>query len=161
MNSYDPEVARRVWQRVQRPMESVPAPALPQPTLTDCMVQKQQDAAVYLHLSRRLQGKDSAAMQRLHEQELSQLHCLKGLHTLKAGSCPGLPGATPRQEPVEVILRRCCSREMQNKKRYEALSGDPEFGQIYGEFARQELEHCQVLLEILGRLEAKKHPGQK
>ncbi len=157
MNSYDPELARRVWQRVQRPVESTPAPAPAQPNLTDCMLQKQQDAALYLHLSRRLPGKDGVAMQRLYEEEMGQLNCLKGLHILQAGHCPSLPGATPRQEPVEVILKRCCTREMESRKRYEALSADPVHGPLYGAFARQELEHCRILLEIMGHREPKPH----
>ena len=159
MNSYDPEVARRVWQRVQQPMPEASVSALPIPNLSELMAGKWQDAAIYQQLSKGLQN---AAFHKLQEEEQAQLACLQGIYAMRNGSRPPIHQAAPKPMPAEAALRRCCSRELQSYKAYLALSSDPEYGPVFARLARQELEHCLLALELLGRFEPKpKHPTRR
>ena len=64
MEPFDQEKAQRVWQRVR---QDPPAP--PEAELLGLIAAEQADAATYLQLSRRFQGKESAALRRMFEQE--------------------------------------------------------------------------------------------
>ena len=149
METYNPEMAAQVWQRVRNsaPIEDGAAdlPAL--------IAGEWTDAATYLHLSRRFQGKEAAALRRMFEEEQSHAACLKGIYTLITGErtvtrTPPLP-----QEPVITTLRKCYGREMRSLAEYEQRSGHRDYGPVFQRMAEQEREHCRVLLELLG-----KHP---
>ena len=144
METIDKQKAARVWERVQgRPVRDPgDLPAL--------IAGEWSDAAIYLQLSRRFQGKESAALRRLYEQEQSHAACLKGIYTLLTGTQPAVPTVTPALENTEAALRRCYGREMQSLAAYEARSADPEYGQVFARLAQQEREHCHTLLTIIG-----------
>ena len=146
MQSIDNAKAARVWQRVQEsghPKED---------GLLAMIAQEWTDAATYLQLSRRLQGKQSATLRAMYEQEQSHTACLKGLYTLITGTRPAVKALPVTADDTETILRQCYGREMQCLARYEQRSTDPEYGQIFSRLAAQEREHCRMLLEILGSL---------
>lgn len=147
MDTIDQAKAARVWDRVRGD-----APAAPEQGLAELIAQEWTDAAVYLQLSRRFQGKDSALLRRMYEEEQAHTACLKGIYTLITGRRPAVKAVPPPQGDPEQILRRCYGREMQSLARYEARAADPEYGQVFARMAQQERAHCHMVLELLGRL---------
>lgn len=152
MDSYNPEAAARVWQRVQ----SVPSFEQDTQWLLSLLAQKQADANTYLALSKRTQGKHSTVLRQMYQQEQSHIACLKGIYVLISGKYPTVHSTPPAQEPIPIILRRCYGREMQSLAQYEAHSADPEYGQVFAQLAVQEREHCRMVLELLGSLQEKR-----
>lgn len=148
MEAYDPEKAARVWQRVLG--DSPPTPKYQ--GLLPLIMEEQTDAATYLALSRRFQGKPSAQLRRMAEEEQSHAACLQGLCRLTEGTRPAVKTPPLTQEATEALLRRCCGREMRCLAEYEGRSSDPEYGPVYALLAAQEREHCRLLLELLGGL---------
>ena len=153
MDHCDNEKARRVWQRVQSTGTPPPDPGY---DLRDLVAREAEDAAIYLHLSRHMQGKDSAVFRQMYEQEQSHASILKGICALTTGTRPGSLVPPMQTAPAEVLLRRCYGREMQSLAEYEKRSGDPQYGAVFRKMAEQEQNHCRILLELLGRLEQKK-----
>lgn len=152
MEIIDNAKAARVWQRVQ---SENPA-ARPEQGLLELIAHEWTDAATYLQLSRKFQGKDSALLRRMFEEEQAHTACLKGIYTLITGRHPAVRTMPPAQEEPEQTLRRCYGREMQCLARYEQRSADPEYGQVFARLAAQEREHCRLVLELLGNLNRKK-----
>ena len=146
MNTIDPQKASRVWQRVQ---------GVNQPSdreLLTMIAREWTDAATYLQLSRQLQGKESAKLRRLYDEEQAHTACLKGIYTLITGTRPTVKAIPlPGQDP-EALLRRLYGRQMQGLAEYEAKSSDPEYGPVFARLADQERDHCRTILEIIGNL---------
>jgi len=152
MESYNPEMAARVWQRVQNTAQ----PEQDAQWLLGLIGQKWIGATTYLALSRRMQGKNSTVLYRLFQEKQTHAACLRGIYKLITGTSPAVRSAPPAKEAVETVLRRCYGREMQSLAQYEAHSADPEYGQVFERLAVQEREHCRTILELLGRLQEKR-----
>lgn len=152
METIDPQKAARVWQRVQADDPTQHG----EQGLLELIAEEWTDAATYLHLSRRFQGKESAALRKMFEEEQSHTACLKGIYTLITGTRPNVRNLPPAQGDPENILRRCYGREMQCLARYEQRSSHPEYGQVFVRLADQEREHCRLVLELLGNMKKKK-----
>ena len=151
MEGYDKEKAARVWQRVQGSVAEDPTRGL-----TGMIAEEWADAAVYLSLSRRVQGNHSAILRKMGQEEQAHMACLKGIYTLQGTGRPEVPAPQPMEKaPVSTMLRRCYGREMRCLARYEARANDPEYGQIFARMSQQEKEHCRLILELLGTLEVK------
>ena len=148
METYDKAKAARVWQRVQG--ETV---ANPTQGLQGLIAEEWADAALYLSLSRRLQGNAAAILRKMGQEEQTHMACLKGIYTLQGAGRPEIPAPRPVEKaPIATLLRRCYGREMRCLAQYESRSNDPEYGQIYARMAQQEREHCRLVLELLGSL---------
>lgn len=155
MDTYDPEMAERVWNRVRGKTEAPPA-APSTRGLLSLIAEEMQDATTYLHLSRGYQGKEGALLRKLSQEEQAHAACLKGIYTLMVGNRPEVRAVPPKQESAEIILRRCYGREMRCLNEYENRSKDPEYGQVFARLAIQEREHCRKILELLGSIGQKK-----
>lgn len=155
MDTYDPEMAERVWNRVRGKAEDPPAAPSTQGLLS-LIAEEMQDATTYLHLSRGYQGKEGALLRKLSQEEQAHAACLKGIYTLITGNRPEVRAVPPKQESAEIILRRCYGREMRCLNEYENRSKDPEYGQVFARLAIQEREHCRQILELLGSIGQKK-----
>jgi len=152
METYDKAKAARVWQRVQGE-----AAANPTQGLQGLIAEEWTDAALYLSLSRRVQGHAGAILRKMGQEEQTHMACLKGIYTLQGAGRPEIPAPPPVDNaPVSVLLRRCYGREMRCLAQYEARASDPEYGQIFARIAQQEREHCRQILELLGNLPADK-----
>ena len=148
METIDPLKAARVWQRVQA---DIPSENKEQ-GLLGLIAQEWTDAATYLQRSRRFQGKDSATLRRMFEEEQAHTACLKGIYTLITGTRPTVKAVPPAPDDPEQILRRCYGREMRCLAQYEQRTSDPEYGQVFARLATQEREHCRIILELIGNL---------
>lgn len=151
METYDTEKAARVWQRVQGKAETTPTV----PGLQALIAQAWLAATTYLHLSRRFQGKESAALRRMAEEEQAQAACLRGIYAMTTGSRPTIRSVTPTQDGPEAVLRDCYSRERRRLAEFEKRSTDPEYGPVFDRMAQQARDHCRTLLELLGKLTSK------
>lgn len=148
METIDPAKAARVWQRVHNDTPQAP----PEQGLLELISQEWTDASTYLQLSRKFQGKQSAILRRLFEDEQSHTACLKGIYTLLTGRHPKVAVPELPKENPEQTLRRCYGREMQCLAQYEKRSSHPEYGPVFARLALQEQEHCRLVLELLGSL---------
>ncbi len=154
MQTYDPQKAARVWQRVRGESASPASEENPLP-LIELIEQEWTDATTYLHLSRQFEGKKSAALRKMAEQEQAHAACLKGIYCLTSGSRPAIRTAPPVRESAEITLRRCYGREMRCLAEYEARASDAQYGSVFQKLAEQEREHCRLVLELLGSLKTK------
>ena len=146
MQFVDSAKAARVWQRVQD--TGLPKEA----GLLGMITQELSDAATYLQLSRKLQGKHSVTLRKMYEEEQAHADCLKGLYTLITGTHPIVKATPLSSSNIEALLRQCYGREMQSLAAYEQRITDPEYGQVFSMLAAQEKAHCRIILEILGSL---------
>ena len=144
MQTYDPQKAARVWNRVQGHSEMENLPEL--------IGQEWLDAVTYLTLSRRFQGRDSQLLRQLAQQEQDHVACLRGLYTLQNGRRPAVSTPQIPKEDTEQLLRRSYGSHMHRLARYEAKKADPEYGQIFSRLADQERDQCQKILAFLGRM---------
>ena len=151
MENMDSAQAQRVWQRVRG---TAPAET-DEKILQDLIAQEWEAAAVYLQLSKRCGGKESAVLYRLFQQEHAHCACLRGIYTMITGERPKLPTGQPGREPLDAALRSCYGREMRFLRTYEERSEDPNFGHVFMHIRDQEQEHCRVLLELIGGLRKK------
>ena len=152
METYDKAKAARVWQRVQGEAATNPAQGL-----QGLIAEEWSDAAIYLALSRRVQGSAGATLRKMSQEEQAHMACLKGIYALQGAGRPDIPSPPPTDNaPVATLLRRCYGREMRCLAQYEARASDPEYGQVFARIAQQEWEHCRQILEILGTLTQEK-----
>ena len=148
METIDKAKAARVWQRVQGDTAENPTRGL-----QGLIAEEWADAAIYLSLSRRVQGNAANILRKIGQEEQSHMACLKGIYALQSTGKPDIPPPPPLDKaPVSVILRRCYGREMRCLAQYESRATDPQYGQIYARMAQQEREHCRLILELLGSL---------
>lgn len=146
MNSVNPQLAARVWQRVRG------EDRLSDRELLAMIAREQSCAETYLQLSRKLQGKAAAALRRLQEREQAHCACLRGIYTLITSIQPSAKGTPLTGLTTESVLRRCYGRQMQALADYEARISDPEYGPVFARLADQERDHCRMLLELIGSL---------
>lgn len=150
MNTFDQQKAARVWQRVQ---ESKPAPKTDRvDNLQELIMNEWTAAATYQQLSRQVQPKDAAVLQRLSREEHSHGACLRGMYNLITGEKCEVHMPQLQKEPLERTLRRCYGLEMRSLKEYEAKCDDPEYGHVFARIAEQKREHCMALLGLIGGL---------
>lgn len=154
MQSYDPQKAARVWQRVQGQRET-PKQDDRNDNLQELIMNEWLAAATYLKLARQMGQKDAAVLQRLGREEQTHAACLRGIHTMTTGEKAVTRAPQPETGPAEVTLRRCYAGEIRSLRAYEARADDPEYGHVFADLARQEREHCRAVLELIGRLEKK------
>ena len=147
METLDPNVAERVWQRVHNRDTSQDLAA----ALLGMITAERNDGTVYLQLSRKYQGRESAMLRRLFEEEQSHTACLKGIYMLLTGQKPAIQALKPASESIETTLRKCYGREMRCLAQYEQWSTHREYGPVFSRMAEQEREHCRILLQLLGR----------
>jgi len=156
MERIDPEKARSVWQRVQN---TAPGTAREQ-GLGELIAQEWTGAATYLLLARRMQGKSATLLRTIHQQEMANVSCLKGIYTLLTGNRPAVQAVPPSPEDPQIALRHCYGREMHSLAQYENRSSDPEFGQVFARLAAQKRDHCRLVLELLGSLKTPRPAGK-
>ena len=146
MYSIDPQMAARVWQRVRG------EDRVGDRELLTMISRELGNAATYLQLSRQFQGKESAALRRLHDREQAHAACLKGIYTLITSTHPNTKATPVTGQTTDSVLRRCYGRQMQALADYESWVKDPEYGQVFSRLAEQERDHCKMLLELIGSL---------
>lgn len=152
MQAYDPQKAARVWQRVQGQQES-PKPEERRDDYQELVMNEALSAAACQQLARQMGQKDTAAaLQRMAREERRHAACLRGMQVLVTGQRTELRLPQPETEPPERALRRCYAAALRSMRTYETRADDGEYGAVFAELARQEREHCCLILELLGGL---------
>lgn len=147
---YDTRKEARVWQRVQNEkMET--NPMLQGEHLPALIMEQLQLSAVYLQLSRLLQGKDGAEFVRLAREARTQAVCIKGILILITGEAPQISAAPVQIVTMDAMLRSCYGKELRLMKIYENRSTEPEYGPVFGRLAQRGQDHCCTLLEMIGK----------
>ena len=145
MEKYDQEMEQRVWKRVRGEEQA----HLPMP-LQGLAAAEQNEAAVYLMLSRQLQGAEKAILRRLFSEEQIHAAILRGMHMVMTGQKLTLRTIPPKPETPEIALRKCYARKLKTIQEYESRTADKEYGTVFSKLLRQEREHCAAILQILG-----------
>ena len=146
MDKMDSEMEQRVWKRVRGEMPEAP------PGLQAMAAAEQNEAAVYLMLSRQLQGREKAMLRRLFSEEQSHAAILRGMQLAITGQRLAVRPVPPEPQMPEIALRKSYGRKLQALASYESRTNDREYGAVFLQLARQEREHCAAILEILGQL---------
>lgn len=146
MEKFDTELEQRVWKRVRG--EEQPCPV----SVQALAAAEQSEAAVYLMLSRQLQGREKAQLRKMFEEERSHAAILRGMNDLMSGKRIAARTAPPIPQTPELALRKSYGRKLQALMEYESRMDDPEYGAVFAQMARQEREHCTAILEIIGGL---------
>lgn len=145
MENYDAAMAQRVWQRVRGEETAHPG-------LQALAAAERSEAAVYLILSKVLQNREKLLLRQIFTQEQEHAACLRGIHFLTIDKPLALRTVPPASEPPEITLRKSYGRKLRALQEYESRASDPEYGPAFAHMARQEREHCVLILQILGRL---------
>ena len=149
MEKFDPEMEQRVWKRVRGEEQPQPQP----PTgLQGLAAVEQNEAAVYLMLSRQLQGPETSMLRKIFEQEKSHAAILRGMHTVMTGQPISSRTLPPEPQAPEMALRKCYARKLKTLSEYESRTNDKEYGAAFAHLAQQEREHCAVILQLLGSM---------
>lgn len=147
METIDPAMAARVWQRV-RGESSQPAVG---PQLQSLMEDAWADAAAYRQLSHRHRGRRGALFLQLHRQTLQQLRLLKGICAVTDQCRPVLKPVSPPREQEGITLRRCYGHTLQRLNWYGTQESVPEYGQALAPLIRQTQQHTRLLLQLMSR----------
>ena len=147
MEKIDPAMEQRVWKRVRADEPAAPT------GLQELAAAEQSEAAVFLMLSRQLQGREKALLRKLFEQEQAHGAVLRGMHSTMTGNRLAVRTSPPQPETPETALRKCYGRKLRALAEYESRRSDREYGMVFCHLARQEQEHCAMILEILGNLQ--------
>lgn len=142
MAEFDEELEQRVWQRVRG--------QAPQQSLQTMAAAERGSAAVYLMLSRMMQGRKKELLRQLYHREQNHGRFLKGISVLRDGKALAVRTVPPEGKTPENLLRRCYAGSLKAAEEYASRSGDREYGPVFAKMAREEWENCAMILEILG-----------
>ena len=142
MENFDAQLERRVWQRVRADAPPVSLQAM--------AAAEHTTAAVYLMLSRMMQGQQKEQLRRLFQREREHGRLLSGMSRLSEGKPLSFRAEQPEGDRLEIALRKCYVRTLQAAGNYAARENDPDFGHVFRELRRQEEENCTMILQILG-----------
>lgn len=146
METYDPEMAARVWQRVRAPGGAAPE----WETLPALIAGEWSVAMACQQLARGRNSRTAGILHRLSQEAQEHAACLRGIYVLCAGEKPVIRTPRPEEKQPEALLRRCYQLAFQAQAEYERRAADPQYGPVYARLAQQKREHCQQLLALLG-----------
>ena len=141
MAEFDEELEKRVWQRVR---------GQEQQTLQALAAAEKSSAAMYLMLSRMMQGRQKELLRQLYHRERDHSRYLNGISILRDGKALTARAVPPEGQRIEHMLRRCYAGCLKAAEEYESRATDREYGHIFARMAREEQENGAMILEILG-----------
>ncbi len=147
MEYFDPREQVKIWQRVHQTQPNVIENLQPMVAIM------QENAAVYSHLARQLQGRGRELAMHLHEQQLAAVRCLKGVHRLVAGSVLQVGSSGATMESSEAALRKAYGQTLKTVTFCESRSADREYGAVFEALGVRQREQCRLLAELMGLLQ--------
>ena len=150
MEKADPQMEDRVWQRVH---QGTGMPPLQKDNLKALILMAQEEAVACRELTLLLIGKQWEPLRRLEQESMKTVHSLRGLCALRGEPVKLTPLPPPRDKPRRALEKsfRRCRRLCQE---LESRCADPEFGGVYRSLTRRTEDHCAVLAELIGKLDA-------
>ncbi len=143
MGELENGMEQRVWERVRGQHQA--------PSLQVLAAAEKDNAAVYLRLARMAQGPEKALLRQLFERERRHGQTLGGIHLLTEDRPLSVRTAAPAADSMQVALHKCYAATLKAAAEYTRRCQDPEYGPAFAHLARQEQEHCAMLLELLGK----------
>ncbi len=140
MEKYDSRMAHRVWSRVWGEQQESVKP------LQQLLLAETQAASDFGRLQRRF-----PEMKPLWEQTLKNIHCLRGILFITAGTRPAPIPLKAAEEPADILLRKCVGRCLKTAADYDSVANDPEYGCIFTQLAEEKRQLCRRLLELAGK----------
>ena len=144
MEAYDPNIPRRVWERVSGATEDDP--------LTPLMAQELTDAATLTRLAKVIGGRGGDLL-RIARQCRQRAGYLRGIRAMTQGSGPEPAVPTPPVITPNAALRRCYVNLLYRLRAYEQRIAHPEYGPVYRQMADTVRAQCAALLDLIGKTE--------
>lgn len=145
MEHYDPQLAQRVWQRVQNRY-----PDSPQPDISLLLQEETADLSRYLQLQSTMGSAAKPLIQQLIGHTRHCISLLRGIFFLLTDKLPDKKDyPLPKELPVSS-LRHCYGATLQRIRLYEQWQSHPEYSpgfQILRDFSEA---RCGLLLQLLG-----------
>lgn len=150
MEHYDPQMAKRVWQRVQG------GSAAPGADLARVLTAQQELLGIYRQLAKALPDK-AALFRELWEQTHRQWLCLSGVRLLTLGGRPAQTPLSASANTADALLRKAWTKIWQLLQLYgAAAAAGGEYGFVYALLQEQSQGHARTILELLGTPPKKK-----
>ncbi len=144
MNSYDSQMAARVWQRVQAKQE----PADLSAEVLLLLAEEAKDAALYHRLSKNSTKENSAIIESLLRSSRLSCSILRGIHYLLTDS---YPAPAPTQTAVSsVSLRLCYGDTLRRSIRYGQWGSHSEYSCAFAQLEHLARQRCIWLLQLIG-----------
>mgnify|MGYP003300556808 CR=1 FL=1 len=150
MEHYDPQMAKRVWQRVQG------TGAAPGAELARMLTTQQELLSIYKQLAKALPDK-ATLFRELWEQTHRQWLCLSGVRLLILGGRPAQTPLNASANTPEALLRKAWAKAWQAIQLYAAAAATGgEYNFIYALLQEQPQAPARTILELLGTPPKKK-----
>ena len=146
MNGYDPQMAHRVWQRVQ----GSAVPEAPAQALLPHIAAALTDAALCRQLAARFHGTRAAVLQRVAQEKAAHAQCLKGIFRMLTGTAADVQIAVPGFTSLEAALQHCLGNALRCIRYYRQWAGPEDFSPVISHLAKKETVLAHTLLELLG-----------
>ena len=141
MNTIDPKMAQRVWQRVTA--------GDPQPDLKQLAFMSRENRLLYQLLAEVLAGRHAEQAKQMAQQERHTEAVLLGIGLMQ-GERFRIAAPKPAKEPAERLLAKCCRKTLHTARQYALRGADSEFGSVFMQLSRRQQEHAESLLAMLG-----------
>lgn len=144
MNSYDSQMAARVWQRVQAKEEPVDF-------LGDILLllaEEANDASLYHRLSKNSTKEKSVILENLLRSSRQSLSILRGIHFLLTGRNPA-PAST-QAVVSSASLRLCYGDTLRRSLRYGQWCSHSEYACAFTQLENLARQRCVLLLQLIG-----------
>ena len=147
METFDPQKTQQIWQRVYH----TEAPALDPRGLIPLISQEESDAACCTRLMKGMGGRGNTLLN-LSRQFRNNASVLRGIYSILSEKAPAAAFPPPREEAPSIALKKCYVNSLGRIHRYEELSGNPDYGQVFRALAANTRGQCVLLLELIGKL---------
>lgn len=147
MEQIDPVQATRVWQRVRG--EQSPADQ----TLQKLLALEAEAGAAYAYIAKHMG--ENRLLQALREQNRSFINCLTGICLITTEQRPSIPGPPSIRGNAEGLLRQCWKQRQLVLSLVEGIQATAEFKPVFSLLRTRNIDHCRIILELLGQLARK------
>ena len=149
MNGYDPQMAQRVWQRVQSRTTQEDSTQQLQPRIASALT----DAALCRLLLPRFQAEQKQLLQHVVREKTAHAHCLQGIFRSITGSAPDVRISLPPPGTTEGTLQRCLGNTLSCIEYYRQWESPAGFSPVFSRLAEEETALARILLQLLGQIQ--------
>lgn len=150
MEQLDKQLQQRVWQRVTG-REPAETPPQRRENWKPLVMAAQENLAAYRYLAQQL-PRYREPLGHLARETRKCIARIRGICGLR-GERVKLPLPEPVREPARRSLEKCYHRQQKMWQEMDSRTGDPEYGVVFTQLARQGADLCVALTELLGKLE--------
>ena len=148
MHNYDPQLAQRVWQRVQGGGQETD----PQPPLFSLLYATAADAALCLQLADRHKGSTAALLREISTEKQGHASCLKGILQMAGEASLAIQASPGSHRTPQAALRHCLGSTLRCAEQYRQWQTHGEYGPVFAVLGQQEAVLAKKLLQALGQL---------